>query len=76
METPAPGDQLDGDTLNDGVTTTPGWVTVIGTETVGLPEVVDTVTVAERADVPVFSLADNDNVPLPEPDVGDTCNHD
>ena len=72
----APRDHPDGND-NDGFTpAAPGCVTVIGTLTCGLPLVVVNVTVAMRALVDALTSACNDKVPLPEPDVGDTCNHD
>jgi len=52
-----------------------GWVTVTVLDICGLPDVVLTVTVADRETVPVFANADNDRDPLPELDAGVTVNH-
>ena len=63
------------DTPNTNVGAT-GWVTVTVRDNCGDPDVVTTVTVADRDAVPVFAVADNANVLLPAPDTGLTVNHD
>ena len=70
-------DQVQYDEVDDPQSsTTPGWVTVTVRDTLGEPDVVFTVTVADREAVVVLAAADNVTDPSPEPVAGLTFNHD